>query len=165
MIIIDEARCIGCGVCLTACPQEAIVLRADTAEIKRELCTDCGLCLSTCPENAIQDIEPAPVARPSPSRPEREPVVTLSRISAEQPPTRARPLEVVRPSPSALQRRNAVVTAAAAVGPVALDLLARLAERWLRRDRFPERARGGQDLAARGPGGGRRRRRRGGRYS
>lgn len=168
MITIDEARCTGCGVCLTACPREAIVLEAERAEIKQELCTECGVCLSACPENAIQEAEPAPVTRPSPSRAERKPVVVPSPIRAERTPTQARPLEVVRPSPTSLERRKAVtaVTAAAStVGPVALDLLGRLALRWFRRGRFPERAAGGQALAVRGQGGGRRRRWRGGRCS
>jgi Fe-S-cluster-containing hydrogenase component 2 len=168
MITIDEARCTGCGVCLTACPQGAIVLEAERAEIKQELCTNCGVCLSICPENAIQETEPAPVTRPLPSRRERKPVVAPSPIRAERTPTRARPLEVVRPSPTSLERRKAVtaVTAAAStVGPVALDLLGRLAVRWFRRGRSPERSTGGRGLAVRGPGGGRRRRWRGGRYS
>ena len=54
MIVIDEARCNGCGICLTACPQEAIVLEANRAEIKQELCTDCGVSLYVCPEEAIE---------------------------------------------------------------------------------------------------------------
>lgn len=165
MIFIDKPRCTGCGICLATCPQEAIVLEAERAEINQELCTECGVCLSACPEDAIQQTELAPLARPAPSTPEREPVVALSPLRVEQPPTRSRPLEVVRRSPSALEKRRTVATAAAAVGPVALDLLARLAERWLRRGGSPEQAVGRRDLAARGPGGGRRRRWRGGRCS
>ncbi len=167
MITIDEARCTGCGICLTACPQEAILLEAEKAKIRQELCTECGVCLSACPENAIHETQPAPapVTRPSPSRPERKPVVPLSPVSAERVPVKARRAEVLRPSPTSLERRRAVTTAVATVGPVALDLLARLAGGWLRRDRFPERAAGGPDLAVRGQGGGRRRRRRGGRCS
>lgn len=165
MIVVDEAGCTGCGVCLTACPQEAIVLEADRAEISQELCTDCGVCLSACPEDAIQQIELAPATRPSHSRPEREPTIALSPTRVEQPPARPRSLEVVRPSPSALERRQTVATAAATVGPVALDLLARLAEHWLSRRRLPDQPGGQSDLAARGPGRRRRRRWRGGRCS
>jgi Fe-S-cluster-containing hydrogenase component 2 len=165
MIVVDEARCTGCGVCLISCPQEAITLKAERAEIEQELCTDCGVCLSACPEDAIQQTEPAPATRPSPGRPEREPVVALSPARAERAPTRPRPLEVVRASPSALEKRRAVVASAAAVGPIALDLLARLAERWLRRGGPSGRTAEPLSVAGRGPGGGRRRRRRGGRCS
>ena len=165
MIVIDEARCTGCGVCLNFCPQEAIVLEADRAEIKQELCSGCGICISisACPQCAIQEADLVPVTG-LPARPERELVVKVSPGGSELVPARTRPVEVVRPSPSALERRRAVAAAAVAIGPVALDLLARLAERWVTRSRFPQRAAGRQNLAVPGPGR-RRRRWRGGRCS
>jgi len=164
MIVIDEARCTGCGVCLGLCPQEAIVLEAERAEIRQELCSGCGICISACPQGAIQEAALLPVTR-LPARPEVEAVVKVSPISSERVPARPRPLEVVRPSPSALERRQAVAAVAGAVGPVALDVLARLVGRWFRRGRSLERAAGRQELAMPGPGRGRRRRWRGGRCS
>ena len=163
MIVIDEARCTGCGVCLNLCPQEAIVLEAGRVEIKQELCSGCGICISACPQCAIQEADLVPVTR-LPARPEQKLVVKVSPGGSERVPARTRPLEVVRPSPSALERRQAVAVAAGAVGPVALDLLARLADRWFRRGRLLERAAGRQDPAVPGPGR-RRRRWRGGRCS
>jgi Fe-S-cluster-containing hydrogenase component 2 len=164
MITIDETRCTGCGVCLSLCPQEAIVLEAERAEIRQELCSSCGICISACPQGAIREADLVPVIR-LPARPEQKPVVKVPPGGSERVPARARRLEVVRPSPSALERRQAVAAAAVAVGPVALDVLARLAGRWFRRGRLLERAAGPQDVAAPGPGRGRRRRWRGGRCS
>ncbi len=164
MITIDEARCTGCGVCLDLCPQEAIVLDAERAEIRQELCSGCGICVSACPQGAIQEADLIPATR-LPARPEREPVIKVPTIWSERVPARPRPLEVVQPSPSALERRQSVAVAAGAVGPVALDVLAWLARRWFRRGRSLERAAGRQDLAVPGPGRGRRRRWRGGRCS
>ncbi len=52
---IDESRCIGCTLCIQACPVDAIagasrrmhtVLAAD--------CTGCGLCLPPCPVDCIE---------------------------------------------------------------------------------------------------------------
>jgi Fe-S-cluster-containing hydrogenase component 2 len=164
MIVIDEARCTGCGVCLNLCPQEAIVLETERAAINQELCSGCGVCISACPQRAIQEADLVPVTR-LPARPEREPAVEVSSGRSVRVPARTRPLEVVRPSPSALERRRAVAAAAVAIGPVALDLLARLAERWVTRSGLPQRVAGGRESVARRPGGGRRRRWRGGRCS
>ena len=160
MIAIDEARCTGCGVCLSLCPQEAIVLEAERAEIRQELCSGCGICISACPQGAIQQADLVPATRP-PGRPERETVVKVSPSGSERVPARTRPLAVVRPSASALERR----LAAAAVGPVALNVLGRLARRWFMQGRSLERSAGRQDPAVPGPGRRRRRRWRGGRCS
>jgi NAD-dependent dihydropyrimidine dehydrogenase PreA subunit len=165
MITIDEARCTGCGVCVSLCPQEAIVLEAARAEIRPELCIGCGICISACPERAIQDADLAPVVQPSPGRLDREPAITvLPPGGVEQVPTGHRPVSIVHSSPSVLDRRRAVATAAVAMGPFAIDLLGRLADRWFTRSSYPDRITGGRDCVARRPGG-RRRRWRGGRCS
>jgi len=164
MIVIDEARCTGCGVCLSLCPQEAIELEAERAEIRQELCSGCGICIGACPQGAIQEANLMSATR-LPARHEQKPVVKVSSSGSVRVPARTRPLAVVRPSPSALERRRAVAAAAVAIGPVALDVLAWLADRWFRRGRSLERAAGRQDLAVPDPGRGRRRRWRGGRCS
>jgi ferredoxin len=136
MIVIDRLRCTGCGICLTVCPQDAVVLEAERAEIKEELCNGCGACLSACPEGAIMDVEPAPLTAPSPARPET--VVSMVPSAPTEPvPTRVRPVKVVRSSPPEFERRLAVAGTAMSVGPIALRLLARLAERRLRRGDLP----------------------------
>ena len=56
--IIDEGACIGCALCLDACPVDAIVGAAHyTHTVIRRECTGCELCLPPCPVDCI-DIAP-----------------------------------------------------------------------------------------------------------
>ena len=51
---IDEARCIGCTLCIQACPVDAIVGAAKLMHtVIAELCTGCDLCLPPCPVDCI----------------------------------------------------------------------------------------------------------------
>lgn len=50
--IVDETLCTGCGICLEACPVDAIVLVDGTANIGDE-CTACGACIAECPNDAL----------------------------------------------------------------------------------------------------------------
>jgi electron transport complex protein RnfB len=55
---IDEDACIGCAICLPACPVDAIVGAAKyTHTIIRDECTGCELCIEPCPVDCIV-IEP-----------------------------------------------------------------------------------------------------------
>lgn len=57
---IDENNCIGCTLCLQACPVDAIVGAAKQMHTVIESeCTGCELCLSPCPVDCI-DMLPAP---------------------------------------------------------------------------------------------------------
>ena len=52
--VIDEATCIGCTLCLQACPVDAIVGAAKQMHtIVAPLCTGCELCVSPCPVDCI----------------------------------------------------------------------------------------------------------------
>lgn len=59
---IDENICIGCTLCIQACPVDAIVGAAKQLHIViTPVCTGCELCLPPCPVECIS-MEPIPVS-------------------------------------------------------------------------------------------------------
>jgi len=50
--VLDERKCISCGICVASCPFGAISL-ADK-RIEEVLCKGCGSCVATCPTGAIE---------------------------------------------------------------------------------------------------------------
>jgi Na+-translocating ferredoxin:NAD+ oxidoreductase subunit B len=54
LAVIDENLCIGCTLCLQACPVDAIIGAAKQMHtIIPELCTGCDLCVPPCPVDCI----------------------------------------------------------------------------------------------------------------
>lgn len=52
--LIEEALCIGCALCIDACPVDAIVgAPKQMHTVIAELCTGCELCLPPCPVDCI----------------------------------------------------------------------------------------------------------------
>jgi phytoene dehydrogenase-like protein/NAD-dependent dihydropyrimidine dehydrogenase PreA subunit len=51
-LVIDEEKCIGCGLCEIACAYDAIDVHIK-ARVDNMLCTDCGVCPDYCPTDAI----------------------------------------------------------------------------------------------------------------
>ena len=52
--VIDESACIGCTLCIQACPVDAIVGAAKQMHtVIPELCTGCDLCVPPCPVDCI----------------------------------------------------------------------------------------------------------------
>ncbi len=52
--VIDEATCIGCALCIAACPVDAILgAQKRMHTVLTSLCTGCALCLPPCPVDCI----------------------------------------------------------------------------------------------------------------
>jgi electron transport complex protein RnfB len=56
--VIDESRCIGCTLCIDACPVDAILGAAKRMHaIVPSLCTGCELCVAPCPVDCIRMVD------------------------------------------------------------------------------------------------------------
>jgi Na+-translocating ferredoxin:NAD+ oxidoreductase subunit B len=61
LAIIDEAWCIGCTLCIKACPVDCIVGAPKVMHTVIEpLCTGCELCIPVCPVDCIELIDATP---------------------------------------------------------------------------------------------------------
>ncbi len=59
--VIDESLCIGCTLCIQACPVDAIVGAAKQMHtVMPELCTGCDLCVAPCPVDCIAMVDATP---------------------------------------------------------------------------------------------------------
>jgi Na+-translocating ferredoxin:NAD+ oxidoreductase subunit B len=59
--LIDESLCIGCTLCIQACPVDAIVGAAKQMHtVIAELCTGCDLCVAPCPVDCIAMVDVTP---------------------------------------------------------------------------------------------------------
>lgn len=71
--VIDEDICIGCTLCIQACPVDAIVGAPKLMHTVIESeCTGCDLCLPPCPVDCIEMVKPCDTLRewrwPSPAQ-------------------------------------------------------------------------------------------------
>ncbi|MBN2009198.1 DUF362 domain-containing protein [candidate division KSB1 bacterium] len=51
---ISKSKCTGCGQCVEWCPENAIAMQDDIAEIQPAICIGCGECLTVCQFAAVQ---------------------------------------------------------------------------------------------------------------
>ena len=66
---VDQKKCVGCGVCISSCPEDAISMENDKATISQDKCTFCGKCFSDCPQEAIRPSSENPLLRGKNSHP------------------------------------------------------------------------------------------------
>ena len=56
--VIDQIVCVACGVCMKACPREAVSIhRGCYAVVDGKKCVGCGLCAKACPAGCISTAE------------------------------------------------------------------------------------------------------------
>jgi len=65
-VSIDPVKCTGCGICVSACPADCLMLKDKkavqrTAEENR--CSLCGACMAICEKKAITPLRPLSLAR------------------------------------------------------------------------------------------------------
>lgn len=55
VIRVIEEFCMGCGLCVAQCPQDAIWLVFGKAWVDQGRCTLCYNCIEVCPQGAIRE--------------------------------------------------------------------------------------------------------------
>ncbi|MGH6649284.1 electron transport complex subunit RsxB [Aquabacterium sp.] len=67
LAVVDETWCIGCTLCIKACPVDCIVgAPKQMHTVIEDLCTGCELCIPACPVDCIS-LVPSSTAEPAPT--------------------------------------------------------------------------------------------------
>ena len=53
MVVVNEERCVGCGICVCFCPVDALN-GWGIIEVNEEECTGCLKCTEVCPVDALR---------------------------------------------------------------------------------------------------------------
>ncbi len=53
VVEIDEDACIACGLCVDACPVDALYLEGDFVQVYQDKCEGIGDCVAVCPVDAL----------------------------------------------------------------------------------------------------------------
>ena len=52
-IVIDEAKCVGCSLCVKDCPGAHLYVENGKARAREDGCIECGHCYAICPQGAV----------------------------------------------------------------------------------------------------------------
>jgi len=50
---VNKDECVGCGVCVDVCPNDAIKMDGGVALVDPDNCIECEACVNECPNGAI----------------------------------------------------------------------------------------------------------------
>ncbi|WP_256354642.1 RnfABCDGE type electron transport complex subunit B [Variovorax sp. dw_308] len=119
MAVIDEAWCIGCTLCLDACPTDAILgIHKRMHTVIEPHCTGCELCIPACPVDCIslEDVTPGRSGWQAWSQRQAQDALKRYALHAAHRPARGQQ-ELTEPDEApapAVDRKRAIVEAALA---------------------------------------------------
>ncbi len=117
MAVIDEAWCIGCTLCLDACPTDAIVgIHKRMHTVIEAHCTGCELCIPVCPVDCISLEDETPDRSGWQAWSKAQADAALGRYAIHQQRRHATERQAAPPEPGgdAAGRKRAIVEAALA---------------------------------------------------
>jgi len=53
MVIINDKKCTGCGICSALCHESCMTLKNKKININHDICSTCAQCIAVCPERAL----------------------------------------------------------------------------------------------------------------
>ncbi len=111
---IDETVCIGCTLCIDACPVDAIIGAAKRMHtVLPALCTGCELCVPPCPVDCIAMLPAGRAWSPEDARASCERYAARNRRRARPDPSSRAIKATTTPDDERIRRKSAVAAALA----------------------------------------------------